>query len=185
MTDRRVELIVGGVLLIAGLAYIGVMSTYPYRARIVPIIVTVVMLGAVVWDLVSTAMTGRRRKGVGEDGRAQDGKNVSGGAAADDREFVDVFRGESGRRLAFIAGWTVLFLLAVRAFGFAPAAGIWTLVFFLLNRVRLVTAIITSAVIGLGTYALLELLLNIPATDGFLFDAVVSVSEAAATVRSQ
>lgn len=163
----RLELAVEIVLLVSGVAYLVVMLGYPRNAGIVPSIAAAVMIGAVVLQM----------------GRRLISSRSSAARPAHDEETdpkaFDGLIGEAGmdagakRRVMTAVVWTIAAVFCVQLIGFVLGAVLAVAAFLLIARQPVLIVAGTTAVVGVGVYALTDLILGIPWTTAPLLEELL------------
>lgn len=181
MNERRFQLLMS-VALLGGTAWYALqMSSYGSNAGRVPLIVSLVMAGALVVQIIvqlrALRVPAREPVPQAVAGPAEDGETpVDGHARVHEVEEATAGYGAllaldrvRRRRFIAIAVFSVLFYLGALMIGFVLTTGILITAFLLLARERVFTAVAAGVVSATGVWALVVVVLDLPALDGYLF----------------
>jgi hypothetical protein len=182
MTERRFQLLFSAVLFAGTVWYAIVMASYPSTAGRVPVIVAAVTGAALVLQMVGQVRARRAPAPEPEpasvvtavlpdddplataEERVQEVDNALSG-------YDTLLRLDPIRRNRFIAiaAFSILFYVGALMVGFVLTTGVLITVFLLIARERWFTALIAGLVSAAGVYALVVLVIDLPALDGYLF----------------
>jgi hypothetical protein len=184
MSERRFQLLFSAVLFAGTVWYAIVMGSYPSTAGRVPVIVAVVTGAALLLQMVGQLRALRAPAAAPEpepvsvltavlpdddplataEERVQEVDNALSG-------YDTLLRLDPIRRNRFIAiaAFSILFYVGALMVGFVLTTGVLITVFLLIARERWFTALIAGLVSAAGVYALVVLVIDLPALDGYLF----------------
>ena len=163
----RLELTVELLLLVGGMVYLVVMLRYPRNAGIVPAIASAVMIGTVLVQMGRRFAVRRQQLSAPEppsevsDERAEEFDGLIGDPGMD---------GAARRRLLTVAVWSLVVVTALQVLGFVVGGVVSALGFLVVTRQPLRIVAVTTGVVALGVYAITDLIIGIPWTEGWLQD---------------
>ena len=182
MNERVFQLVFSAVLFLGTVWYGVQMAAYPDNAGRVPVIVAVVAGGALLLQMAGQVRALRARTPEPEPtsvmaavlpeddplARAEERAHEVDTALSGFDALLALDRTRWVRFVA-IAAFSVLFYVFALMVGFVLTTGVLITVFLLVARERLVTALAAGVVSAAAVYALVVLVLEMPALDGYLF----------------
>lgn len=182
MSERVFQLVFSAVLFLGTVWYALQMASYPSNAGRVPVIVAVVAAGALAVQMVVQVRALRAARPPAPEpapvptvlldddllAKAEERAHEVDTALSGYDALLALDRVRRWRFLA-IAAFSVLFYFCALAVGFVLTTGVLITLFLLVARERLVTALLAGVVSAAAVYALVVLVLELPALDGYLF----------------
>jgi hypothetical protein len=185
MTERRFQLGLSAVLLVATLWYVLEMVSYPSHAGRVPTIVALVMGGALVLQIVGQLRALRAPSAPARPDavppEAEVPRTSDDPLAYAEERVQEVEEATSGfgvllaldsvrrRRFIEIALFSILFFVGALMVGFVLTTGFLIFAFLLVARERLVVALAAGLLSAGAVYLLVVVVIELPALDGYLF----------------
>ena len=183
MSESRLQLGLSAVLLAGAVWYAVDMSTYPSNAGRVPLIVALVAIGVLVVQMVGQVRALRTPEParvahvplaseVAAHGHTLEEVEALAQEVEEATEGFDALLAlDRLRRNRFIAIsiFSVLFYFMALAVGFVITTGVLITAFLLVARERVVTSLFAGVISAGSVYALVVLVLDMPALDGYLF----------------
>lgn len=183
MTENRMQLGLSAVLFAGTVWYAVYMASYPSNAGRVPLIVAVVMGAALVVQMVGQLRT---RCVPDEEPDAvpaqqQAAKDTDDLLATAEQRAHEVEEAASGfnallaldnvrrTRLIAIVAFSVLFYVGALMAGFVVTTGVLITAFMLIARERAWLSVLTGVLCSAAVYALVVVVLGLPALDGYFF----------------
>src|SRR4051812_49175247 len=183
MSENRFQLGLSAVLLVGAVWYAIEMASYPSNAGRVPLIVALVAIGALAVQIVAQVRALRAPEPahvahVPQATEVATHEHTLEEVEALAQEVEEATEGFDAllaldrlRRNRFIAIsiFSILFYFMALAVGFVITSGVLITVFLLVARERLVTSLVAGLISAASVYALVVLVLDMPALDGYLF----------------
>lgn len=183
MSENRFQIGLSAVLLVGTVWYAVEMASYPSNAGRVPLIVALVAIGALGVQLVAQVRALRAPEPAPVAAVPQAGDVATNDRTLEEVEALaqEVEEATEGydallaldrlRRNRFIAIsiFSILFYFGALAVGFVLTTGVLITAFLLVARERLFTALAAGVLSAASVYALVVLVLELPALDGYLF----------------
>jgi hypothetical protein len=181
MSERRFQLVLSAVFVLGTIWYAAEMGAYPSHAGRVPLIVAVVVAGTLVVQMVGQFRALRApvtepepapvaAAAISDDpleGAEERVQEVDGALSGYDT-LLALDRTRWNRFIA-IAAFSLLFYLGALMVGFVLTTGVLITAFLLVARERLITALLAGLISAAGVYALVVVVMEMPALDGYLF----------------
>jgi hypothetical protein len=183
MSEKRFQLGLSAVLLVGSVWYAIEMASFPSNAGRVPLIVALVAIGALTVQIAVQVRALRAPEPVhvahvpqaSEVSTTEHTLEEVEALAQEVEEATEGFDAllalDRLRRNRFVAIsiFSILFYFMALAVGFVITSGVLITAFLLVARERLVTALIAGVISAASVYALVVLVLEMPALDGYLF----------------
>ncbi len=187
MSERRFHLVLSAVLLLGTAWYAVRMASYPANAGRVPLIVAGVTGAALVAQMIGQVRALRAPADTSGPEPVPAAPVTTQALSPDDplahaeERVHEVDNALSGydtllrldrtrrNRFAAIAVFSIVFYVSALMIGFVLTAGILITVFLLVAREKLLTALVAGLISAVAVYALVVVVIGMPALDGYLF----------------